>query len=109
MPKLSNIDPGFNGEIVSVAFRIGAAAGAGTGATQSLQAHVNGTAVTGGVVNPTLADTSPAGALVTGTGITGGNAFTSSETIGFLVGAGGTVFSAGNGYLELSCINTDIG
>jgi predicted RecA/RadA family phage recombinase len=102
-----NIDPGFNGQIISANFRVGAKAGAGSGATQSLQAHVNGTAVTGGVINPTLADTATPGAQVAGTAITAGNTFTASQPIGFILAAGGTVFTGGDGYLELTVLNTD--
>ena len=102
-----NIDPGFNGKITAANLRV-IKAGAGSGATQTLTAQVAGTNVTGGVVNPTLANTTTPGAQVAGTAITALNTFTSAQAIGVNVTTGGTVFTAGDAVIELTVVNTDL-
>lgn len=102
-----SIDPGFNGKLVSAAFRCVKPA-TGAGATAALQAQVNGVSLTGGVVTPTLANTATAGALVPGTAITAGTqTFTSSQSVGVTV-SGVTSFTAGDGFVEFVVVNTDL-
>jgi hypothetical protein len=101
-----NIDPGFDGVINSVKLRV-EKPGTGTGATQTLTAQVAGTNVTGGVVNPTLANTATAGSSVAGTSITALNAFTAAQAIGVNLSSGGTVFTGGDGFIELNVTSAD--
>jgi len=82
-------------------------AGAGAGATQTFNLEIGTTNVTGGSLNPTLANTATIGAIVSGTAITANNVGTAADTISIEMAAGGTVFSAGAGYFVIRIQNTD--
>jgi hypothetical protein len=102
-----NIDPGFDGLINSMTLRVGKV-GAGSGASQILTSQVAGTSTTGGSLTATLTNTSTGGASVAGSAITAGNTFTASQAIGYNITAGGTVFTGGDGVVELNVTNNDV-
>ena len=88
-------------KVTKVGFRVGTPT-TGAGATATLTAQINGTAVTGGVTTPTLAGTTTSGTLVAGTAITGANtASASGGTLEVAVSAV-TAFTAGDGYVEFT-------
>lgn len=97
--------PGFKGKILSADF-FTTKLGTGAGATQTLNLAINSTALTGGVVNPTLASTDTLGKKTAGTAITGANEFTETDTVSLKVAASGTVFTAGAGVLLVRIQNT---
>lgn len=97
---VTDILPGFAGEIESMFFIVGTV-GAGAGATMTLHPEIGAVAVTGGVVNPTLANTATLGAYIAGTAITGNNTFTNTDVLSLVNAAGGTVFTAGDGVMIL--------
>ena len=68
-------------------------AATGAGATTTLTLTINGVALTGGVLTPTLANMT-AGAVVAATAITGANTFDEDDVID-LVAASSTAFTAG--------------
>jgi hypothetical protein len=103
-----NIDPGFDGTINAINLRVFKTP-TGTGASQVIHAQVNGTVTSGGLLSATLADTSAGpGTLVSGTTISGANTFTATQAIGITITSGGTVFSAGDGVIELQVTNNDL-
>lgn len=102
-----SFDPGFNGKITAVNFRVGAKPVTTAAKAATLTAEVNGTNVTGGAVALTSANCTPAGAQVAGSAITAANTFTSGQTIGVNV-SGVTTFAEGNGVIELTVLNTDL-
>jgi hypothetical protein len=97
---LLTFTPQFNGRIKKITMSVNKA-GAGSGATVTITPNIGGTPLTGGVLTPTLANTT-LGAELTATGITGANYFTTGQAI-TLVGSAFTAFTAGNGtvYLHL--------
>lgn len=97
------IDPGFNGNLVSINVRATKAVTTGSKAA-TVTAQVNAGSVTGGVVS--LSGTYALGAQQAGTAVTAANAFTSGQTIGAAV-SGVTAFSEGAGVIELTVDNTD--
>lgn len=81
--------------------------GTGAGATQTINLEINSTNVTGGVINPTLANTATAGALVAGTAVTAANTGNAAATLSIEVAAGGTIFTAGQGIILVKVQNMD--
>lgn len=81
--------------------------GTGAGATMNLNLEIGAVNVTGGVVNPTLANTATAGALISGTAVTAANTGTAADTLSIEVAAGGTVFTAGVIMLLIRVQNMD--
>jgi hypothetical protein len=84
----------FSGRILRTSFSV-SKAGAGANATATLQVSVDGTAVTGGVVTPTLATTTQ-GAELVGTVITAGAKFKKGSVL-TITCATVTAFTGGNG------------
>jgi len=103
---LTDYTIGFAFEVVAIDFAVGTV-GAGVGATQTLNIEIGSTALTGGVLNVTLANTATKGAVVAGTAITGNNVGTAASVISILKAAGGTQFSAGDGNLIITVKNLD--
>lgn len=81
--------------------------GAGAGASQNFNLEIGTTNVTGGVLNPTLANTATIGAIVSGSAITANNVGTAADTISIEMAAGGTVFTSGSGYFVIRLQNMD--
>lgn len=102
-----NVDPGFNGKINSVTFRVGDKAVTTGSKLATLAAQIAGTAVTGGTLALTSANSTPSGAAVAASAVTGLNTFTSAQAIG-VVASSVTAFTEGNGYVELNVTNTDL-
>lgn len=102
-----NIDPGFNGKITAVNFRVGASPASTANKAATVTATANSVAVTGGVASLTTAACNTAGAQVAGTAITGANTFTSAQPIGVAI-SGVTAFVEGGGVIELTVVNTDL-
>ncbi len=112
LPKLANaqvfnIDPGFNGLITGVNFRVGDTPVTTGSKAANLVAQSNGTNVTGGTVTLTSANSGTVGAKVGGSAITGANSFTNTQPIGVSVSSV-TTFVEGDGYVELTVQNTDL-
>lgn len=82
----------------SIGFRVGVAVTTGA-KLATLTAQIGGVACTGGVISLTSANCTPAGALVAGTAITGGNTGTGSTTVQVAVSAV-TAFLEGSGWVE---------
>jgi hypothetical protein len=97
---LGTFTPQFNGRIKKITMSVNKA-GAGGGATVTITPSIAAVALTGGVLTPTLGNTT-LGAELTATTITAGNYFTAGQAI-TLVGSVFTAFTAGNGtvYLHL--------
>lgn len=100
-------DPGFAGKLVSIDARTMIAA-----TTAAKLATITGRVAAGalgggGVVALTSANTTPAGAKVAGTAITGANAFTSAQTYGFVV-SGVTSFVEGSVSIDCVLYNLDM-
>lgn len=98
--------PGYKFKILDLQYVVGKV-GTGAGATQSINAAITGVNVTGGVVNPTLANAATMGAKVAGTAITALNTGSVTDTISIKCAAGGTVFTAGAGVLLMKLQNMD--
>jgi len=98
--------PGYKFKVLSVDFAT-TKLGTGSGATQTLNLAIGSTAVTGGVVNPTLAGTATLGALTAGTAVTAANTGAATDTLSVKVAASGTVFTAGEGVLLVKIQNMD--
>ena len=103
---LTNYVLGYAFKILSVDFAV-TTIGAGAGATQSINLEINTTNVTGGVVNPTLANTNVLGALIAGSAVTANNVGTATDTLSIEVAASGVIFSAGQGFLLVKVQNMD--
>ena len=98
--------PGYRFRLLGITAVVGVA-GTGSGATQSISMSISGVAVTGGVVNPTLANTATTGALIAGTAITALNDGSATDTLTIAAAAGGTVFTAGSIHLLIQIQNLD--
>lgn len=98
--------PGFKFKVLSVDFAT-TTIGAGTSASQTLNLAITGVALTGGVVNPTLAGTNALGKLVSGTTVTAANTGAATDTLSVKVAASGTVFTGGAGVLLIRLQNMD--
>lgn len=98
--------PGYAFKILAVDFAV-TTVGAGAGATQTINIEIGTTDLTGGVVNPTLANTATLGSLVAGTAVTANNVGTAASSISIEVAAGGTVFTSGQGSLLIKIQNMD--
>jgi len=98
--------PGYAFKILAVDFTV-TTLGTGAGATMSLNLEIGATNLTGGVVNPTLANTATLGSLIAGTAVTANNTGTAASTISIEVAAGGTIFTAGQGVLLVKIQNMD--
>ncbi len=103
---LTNYTPGYKFKILAVDFVV-TTPGVGAGATQTLNVEIGSTNLTGGVINPTEANTATRGALVAGTAVTANNTGTAASTISIENAAGGTVFSAGLGIILIRIQNMD--
>lgn len=103
---LTNYTPGYAFKIFAVDFVV-TDPGVGAGATQTINMEIGSTNLTGGVVNPTEANTATQGALVAGTAVTANNVGTAASTISIEVAAGGTIFTAGTGILLVKIMNLD--
>lgn len=97
---------GYAFKILAVDFAV-TEIGAGAGATMNLNLEIGAVNVTGGVVNPTLANTATLGALVAGTAVTANNTGTAANALSIEVAAGGTIFTAGKGVLLVKIQNMD--
>jgi hypothetical protein len=102
-----NIDPGFNGKIAAINFRVGAKPASTASKAATLTVGVAGTPATGGVVALTTAACNAVGAQVAGSAITAGNSFTASQAVDVAISAV-TAFVEGDGFIELTLINTDL-
>jgi hypothetical protein len=91
--------------VTSCLFRIAKVVTAGA-KLATLTVQVNGSSVTGGVINLTSANCTPYGATVAGSAITGSNTGTAGQTVGFISSAV-TPFTEGDGWLELTVTNLD--
>lgn len=98
--------PGYAFKVLAVDFAT-TTPGTGAGASQTLNLAISGVAVTGGVVNPTLAGTATLGALSAGTAVTAANTGTAAATLSVKVAASGTIFTAGQGVLIIKLQNMD--
>jgi hypothetical protein len=96
---LYTFTPQFSGKIKKVTMSVNKA-GAGAGATVTITPNIAGTPLTGGVLTPTLGNTT-LGAELTATSVTGANMFSAGQSI-TLVGSSFTAFTAGNGTVVLS-------
>jgi hypothetical protein len=103
---LTNYTPGYAFKILAISFVV-TDPGVGAGATQTINMEIGSTNLTGGVVNPTEANTATQGALVAGTAVTANNVGTAASTISIEVAAGGTIFTAGTGILLVKVMNLD--
>jgi hypothetical protein len=103
---MSSYVPGYAFKILQVDY-VTTTLGVGAGATMSLNLEIAGTNVTGGVVNPTEANTTPLGNLVAGTAVTAANVGTAAQALEIEVAAGGTIFTAGQGTLLVKIQNMD--
>lgn len=101
---MTNYVPGYAFKILAVDFVV-TTLGTGAGATMSLNLEIGATNITGGVVNPTLANTATLGTLVTGTAVTAANIGTVASTLSIEVAVGGTIFTAGQGVLLVKIQN----
>lgn len=98
--------PGYAFKILAVDFIV-TDAGAGAGATQTINLEIGSTNLTGGVINPTLANTATPGALVSGTAVTANNTGTNASTLSIEVAAGGTIFTSGTGIILVKIQDMD--
>lgn len=103
---LTNYVPGYAFKILAVDFVV-TDAGAGAGASQTLNLEIGSTNLTGGVINPTLANTATAGALVAGTAVTANNVGTNASTLSIENAAGGVIFTSGTGIILIKIQNMD--
>lgn len=103
--QVFNVDAPFDGTLISANFRVITPATTSAKAA-TLTAQANGASVTGGVIGLTSANATPAGALVSGSAITGANTFTAGQTVGVVVSAV-TTFVEGTGIIELTVQNSD--
>jgi hypothetical protein len=98
--------PGYKFKILKVDFAT-TTIGAGTSASQTINLTIGSTAVTGGVVNPTLAGTNTLGKMTLGTAVTAANTGGATDSISVKVAASGTVFTGGEGMLLVKVQNMD--
>ena len=98
--------PGYKFKVLAVDF-VTTTLGAGSGASQTLSLTIGSTAVTGGVVNPTLTSTNTLGKMTSGTAVTAANTGTAADTLSVKVAASGTVFTGGRGILLVKLANMD--
>ncbi len=98
--------PGFNFKVVGATLAV-TNVGTGSGATQTINLEIGSTAVTGGVINPTLSTCGTVGALVAGTSVTAANVGTNTSTFSIQAASGGTVFTAGDGVILVTLQNLD--
>lgn len=98
--------PGYAFELLSLEF-VTTTIGTGTGASQILNLEIGTTNVTGGALTIALADTATLGTKKAATTITAANTGTASDTISIEVASGGTIFTAGSGFLLLKLRNKD--
>lgn len=103
---MSAYTPGYAFELLSVEF-ITTTLGTGAGASQVLNLEIGTTNVTGGALTLLLADTDTLGKKKAATAITAANTGSASDTISLEVAAGGTVFTAGAGFILLKLRNMD--
>ena len=82
-------------------------AGTGTSATQSISMKIGSTAITGGVLTPTLTGTATTGALIAGTAVTALNTGSATDTFSIVAASGGTVFTAGTIQILVRIQNLD--
>lgn len=104
--QVLNVDAPFDGSITSIKFRVINPATTGS-KLATLTGQIATTPTTGGVVALTSANCTPAGAVVSGTAVTGANTFTSGQAIGVTVSSV-TTFIEGTGIIELTVQNTDV-
>ncbi len=97
---LTEWTPGFAGEIVSYAFAVTDPVTTAA-KTITLNAEINGTDVTGGVLVLTSANTATLGAVIAATAITAANAFDANDTVSFEASAV-TAFVEGAGNLLIT-------
>lgn len=97
---LTNYTPGFAGKITRVAFAITDPATTASKAT-TLNLEIGTTNLTGGVIALTSANSTPLGAVIAGTSITGANTFTASSTIS-VEASSTTAFAEGEGVLLIT-------
>lgn len=100
------IDPGFNGKVTGINFRVGKAATTAAKAATLTASIASTNITTGGVVALTSANCTPTGNQVAGSAVTA-QAFTSAQSIGFNVSSV-TTFVEGDGYVEITVVNTDL-
>lgn len=99
-------DPGFAGKLISINARVIEAATTGSKLATITGRVAAGALGGGGVVALTSANCTPIGAQVAGTAITGAQAFTNAQTVGFTVGSV-TTFVEGAIVVEMLLQNTD--
>lgn len=102
---ITNYTPGFNGQIVSIAFIVNKAVTTGS-KRADFNVEINDTNVTGGIVSVTSAAATPKGAVISGSAISSGNFFTDTDTIS-IESSSVTAHAEGNGWLMLTVRNTD--
>lgn len=103
---MTNYVPGYAFQLLSLEF-VTTTLGTGASASQVINLEIGSTNVTGGVLTLLLADTTPLGAKKAATAITAANTGTASDTLSIEVATGGTVFTAGAGFLLLKLRNMD--
>lgn len=94
--------------VVSARVRVGETAWTGASKTANLTVQINGTAVTGGVIACTSANTGTAWAAVNGSAITANNTSTGATTVEAAV-SNVAAFSAGTGWVEFTIQDLDNG
>jgi len=99
--------PGFAFQLLAMDF-VTTTLGTGAAASQTFQPQINGSNVTGGAVNVTLASTNTLGKLTAGSAVTAANAGTNAQAVSIVFNTGGTVFTAGAGYFLLKIKNMDM-
>jgi hypothetical protein len=104
--QVLNVDAPFDGKIISINYRVITPVTTSAKAA-TLTGEIAGTATTGGVIGLTSANCTPAGALVSGSAVTGANTFTSGQAIGVTVSAV-TTFVEGVGMIEITVQNNDV-
>jgi len=77
---VTQITPNFDGKIIKTYWVQGTPASTGAGSA-TLNLEINGVNLSGGVVTLTKATCTPAGKLLTGTVVTGGNSFSKGDTV----------------------------
>lgn len=97
--------PGFNGQIVSLAFIVNKAVTTGS-KRADFNIEINQTNVTGGVVQVTSAAATPKGVVIAGSAIFANNFFTDTDAIS-IESSSVTAHEEGNGWLMLTVQNTD--
>lgn len=103
---VTGIVPGHRFKVLALDF-FTTVLGTGSGASQTINAEIGTTNLSGGVVNPTLASTDTLGKKTAGSAVTANNVGSATDALSIEVAASGTVFTAGAGVLQVTIQNLD--